>query len=499
MSKNYFSSFRPVLLISVFLFGSLNSASQEQTLRLSLDEVINLAREQSTIAIMSRHRFRGSYWEYRTHRAKFLPRLNLESTLPSLTRAIERLPQDDGSDKFVERSLMNNSLNMRLNQNIPFSGGSIFMQSELERIDLLTKDGGTSYLTTPVSIGIRQPIRAYNAFKWERQIEPLKYEEAKKELLEAYERVSQQAVEYFFQLAVAQVNLQIAEVNYSNNDTLYQIARGRYNIGTIAENELLTMELSLLNAGTALNEAKMQLDINEFQLRSFLGFNETVAIDLILPNKIPELEIEVAEALQQARQNSPDILEFERRLLEANRDVSQARAEKGINANLFASLGLTQTAVDFSNAYVNPLDQQRITVGLEVPILDWGLGRGQYKMARSSQEVVRTNVKQDKIDFEQEVMLQVMQFNLQDDQLMIAAKADTIAQLRYDVSKERFRIGKISVTDLNIALAEKDDAKRNYLNTLRNYWSYFYNLRRLTLYDFQHDRPLEENFETLVE
>jgi len=136
---------------------------------------------------------------------------------------------------------------------------------------------------------------------------------------------------------------------------------------------------------------------------------------------------------------------------------------------------------------------------LEVPILDWGLAKGQFKMAQSNQEVTRTNVLQDEIDFDQNVMLQVMQFNLQDDQLRIAAKSDTVAQLRFDVTKQRFYIGKIDVTDLNIALTERDNATRNYLMALQNYWNYFFNIRRLTLYDFQRDLPLNEDFEMLIE
>ena len=59
------------------------------------------------------------------------------------------------------------------------------------------------------------------------------------------------AVMNFFSLALAQINKQIAEMNYSNADTLYRIAKGRYQLGTIAEDELLQMQLSWLNAETA--------------------------------------------------------------------------------------------------------------------------------------------------------------------------------------------------------------------------------------------------------
>ena len=115
------------------------------------------------------------------------------------------------------------------------------------------------------------------------------------------------------------------------------------------------------------------------------------------------------------------------------------------------------------------------------------------------QEVTRINVLQAEIDFEQEVMLQVLQFNLQDDQVRIAAKADTIAQNRYIVTKERFLIGNVVVTDLNIALTDKDAATRNYLTTLYNYWSYYFNIRKLTLFDFEVQAPLIEDFDSLLQ
>jgi outer membrane protein TolC len=491
-----------ILLLLLFLINgfTITGSAQVRTLHFTLDDVIRLAKEQSPRAILAKHRFRSSYWQFRTHKAKFRPSLTLQGTLPDLNRSIDKITLPDGSDAFVERSLASYSVSAALSQNIAPTGGSIFISSEMQRIDLLRDDQTTSnYLSTPVSIGLRQPIKAHNSFRWERKIEPLRYEAAQKRYVESLENVNRMAVDNFFNLALAQVNLQIAELNYSNNDTLFQIAKGRYNIGTIAENELLQMELDFLNAGTALIEAGIQLEMNKFQLRSFLGYNENVDIELAIPYEIPELNVDVALALEQAHANNPEIIDLQRQLLEADADVAEAKAERGLQADLIASFGLTQQSPVIANVYQGTQDQQGLRIGVEVPILDWGLSKGQYKMAQSNQEVVRTNVMQDEIDFDQNVMLQVMQFNLQDDQLRIAAKADTVAQLRYNVTKQRFYIGNVDVLNLNIALRERDDATRKYLSALHNYWSYFFNIRRLTLYDFEQGSPLTENYNALVE
>jgi outer membrane protein TolC len=496
MNKSFLKIFIICLIFSFHI-----PPDYSQTLkRLTLQDVLELARDQSPYALLAKHRFRGSYWQYRTFKAKYRPSLNLSATLPEYNRIFEKeFDFETQKEYYVEKNTNNSQLQLSLSQNVGLTGGTIFTRTDLRRFDILGGDGSTQYITTPVSIGFSQPINGYNSLRWEKEIEPIRYEEAKKNYVDAVEQVYIRGIGYFFDLALAELNMEIAEINYLNADTLFIIAQGRYNIGTIAEDELLQMELALLNAGTTLNQAGIDLQSAEFQLRSFLGFNESIKLELILPAEIPELEVDVNKAVEQARENNPELLNLERQLLEAAQSVAEARSEKGLNASLFALYGLTQTADEFSGAYKDPLSQQRVSIGIELPIVEWGLGRGRYKMAQSQQEVVRTQVQQSQVDFEQNIFLNVNQFNLQDDQVVIAAKADTIAQKRYDVTKQRFLIGKIDVLDLNVADSEKDVAKRGYITALRNYWTAFYNVRRLTLYDFENNRLLGADFDKLVE
>ena len=494
--------FRKVLLwigLALTVQVSAQEQTQAEVKRLTLDEVIELAHTQSLMALMSRHQFRSSYWEFRSYKASTRPGLTLEGTIPSLTNATESVIQPDGTEEFVERSFMRTSLDLQLNQNIAPTGGRVFISSQLQRNDNFGEDPPTNYLSNPITIGFMQPINGYNEFRWDRQIEPIKYEAAKLTYINTMERVSQRAVGYFFDLALAQINVAIANKNLANSDTLYQIATGRYELGTIAENELLQMELSRLNSEASMNEATIDLELRKSRLRSFLGFNERVSLELTLPSEVPEIEVDYNRTLEEARANNPEILTMEQQLLEAERAVAEARSQKGIRGDLFAQFGLNGVDQTISDSYSGLNRQQRVEVGVTIPLLDWGQGRGRYRMAQSAEEVVKMDVSQSIIDFDENIFLQVMQFNLQDNQVAIAAKADTIADLRYEVSKQRFLIGKIDVLDLNVALEEKDVARRSYVEALRNYWDYYYSLRGLTLYDWQKDIKLSEDFDELLE
>jgi len=93
----------------------------------------------------------------------------------------------------------------------------------------------------------------------------------------------------------------------------------------------------------------------------------------------------------------------------------------------------------------------------------------------------------------------VEQFNLQAEQVAIAAKSDTVARRMYDVTKQRFLIGKITVLELNNADTKKDTNRRAYVQALQSYWNYFFNIRSLALYDFLNKKPLETDYEKLLE
>ena len=486
------------IVTSILIVISLAINAQTAVNKLTLQEVLDLAKEQSPRAIQAKHQFRAAYWEYRSYKAEYLPSVTFIGTLPGFSRQIVKHQNNEGVYSYVEENTNSISGGLTLKQNIGLTGGEVFIESNLERTDIFGDNQTTSYLSVPIRIGFRQELFGFNQLKWNKKIEPLKYLEAKRNYLDALESISYEATGIFFDLILAQQNLVTAKLNYANSDTLYKIAKGRYNIGTIAENDLLQMELRFLNSGNDVNDAEVDLQLKKFKIKSFLGLNDQFDIELVIPTNFPKLSLNNEKVLAQAKQNNPLILSYERDFIEAQKRVAEAKAQRGFSASLYANYGLTKSAAVFDEVYVDPIDQQRVNVGVTIPILDWGLGKGRVKMAQSNMEVTRTVVQQKVIDFEQDVFLEVMRFNQQDNQLLIAAKADTISQLRYNVTKERFLIGKIDVLDLNVAQSERDQAKQKYIQYMRSYWQNYFNMRRRTLYDFENDKPLSVDFEELI-
>lgn len=493
---------KKILIITslFFLFSYSQKTVAQEVRKLTFAEVIKLAEEQSPNALMAKHRFRASYWQYRSYQAQFRPSLTLRGQAPNYTNGFSR-EYMNGQYTYVPINTINSSGTLSLSQAIGLTSTTLSLQSSIFHLYDFEKNSNLprQYNVTPVSINISQPIRQYNTLKWQRKIEPVKYDAAKKTFLANIEAVHMNAVQNFFSLALAQINKQIAEMNFSNSDTLYRIARGRYDLGTISEDELLQMELSYLNSQTARKEADMNLRDREIRLRSFLGFNENIRLELIIPSEIPALQVEVKEVLDLAMANNPDLIIQQINILNAQSSLAQAKASMGLTATLNASLGLSQRNADFLTTIQKPNQSQTVNVNFTIPILDWGRGRGNYKMAKSSLELAQVQANQSLIDFQQNLFLDVEQFNLQKNQVAIAAKSDTVAMKRFEVTKQRFLIGKIAILDLNDADTRKDQNRRAYIQALQNYWNYFYNLRSLTLFDFINRKPLETDYEKLLQ
>lgn len=454
----------------------------------TLDEIIQMARAQSPFSKQAETRKENRYWQYRFYKSNYNPQLRLSGNLPDYNQDYFQNRLDDGTIAFQQREQTNSAVNLGLQQPIFFTGGNISVNTSLNRYnDYLFNI--SRWNGTVVNIRLDQPILNFNQLHWDKKTEPLRYEESKREYVEELESISQEAVDRFFSVLDAQINLQIAEFNLANNDTIYKIEQGRYNIGTTPKDKLLQAELQLLRSRQDVTAAKINLENTKLALRSYIGLKEDVSFQLALPERLPALTIDVNEALLHARENRADFIAFERRKIEAEREVASARGQR-FQMNLSASFGMNNQGEVLDEVYQDPLSQKRVNLTLNVPVLDWGRNRARMQTALANKRLNDYVIAQDEVNFEQEIITQVRQFDVLLSQIEITKKSDEVAQERYNVSQNRYLVGKIDITNLNIALTEKDAAKRSYLNALRSFWSAYYDLRRLTLYDFSTQKLL---------
>ena len=468
----------------------------QQVLRLDLKRTIALANDSSLSAFRYQNMYLSGYWEYRSYKAARLPSLSLNLTPAQYYRYItQRYDSQADIDVYREQQMFSAAAGLSLVQNFDLLGGTFYVDTQLDYLRNFGDVNSTQFSTVPFRIGYQQDLLGFNAFRWDRKIEPLKFEKVKKQFIYNSESVSEEAVNYFFSLAMAQADYRLAEDNLATADTLYAIGEQRQKIASISQADLLTLKLDKVNARNTLKNAEITRKRAMSALATFLNLDKNTYIEIDLPSRPHYVDIPADRALLLAKENNPTYLEQRQNVLEAEREVDRTKKESRFNASVNASVGFNQVADNLGAAYRNLLQQDLVSLTVSIPLVDWGVRKGKYNMARNNLNVVKIAARQEEISLEEDVMMTVKDFNVQQDLIASASEALDLAELAYDQTRRRFIIGKADISSLTLSLNRQQEAQKNYIQALQNYWLNYYKIRKLTLHDFESGMSLSDRFD----
>lgn len=478
-------------------FLCLSLSAQTDTLRISLADAIARARSHSVDASAALNELRSAYWQYRTYRAELLPEITFKGTIPAYSKRYSSYQESDGSYSFVHDDNLQLSGELSLSQRIWFTGGTLSLRSSLDYMRQLSGDKYNNFMSIPLALTLEQPLFAANDIKWKRRIEPVRYAEARAQFMSETEEVAMEAIRLFFNVLMAADKLACSRQNLDNARKLYEVAQAKRRMGQISENDLLQIELTLLQAQSDVSNDDSDLKSASFRLSSFLDFEEGTVIIPLEPERLHDVSVGYAQALDRATENNPFMHNVQRRQLEADYKVAQAKGAMR-EVTLFAQVGYTGTDRTFSRSYRDLRDNQVVEVGVSIPLVDWGKRRAAVKVAESERELAANTLRKETLDFNSNLFILVERFNNQAEQLRLADRASEIAGKRYDTNVETFMIGRISTLDLSDSQANKDSARSKQLQELFYYWYYFYQLRSITLWDFSRNVPIDADIDRIV-
>lgn len=483
--------------IFILLLGCLPLRAQQ---RMSLTEAIGIARSQSVEALEAKHEFVSTYWAYRSYQASRLPSLVLYGNLMDYDRSLTLLQSyEDGSFRYADTYNLQNSLGLQVAQNITFTGGKLYVYSDLSRIDQFGANKKLTWYSQPVTVRYVQPLFAYNQFKWDKLIEPKEYERGRRRYVESMEQVTVNAVSAYFSLVRALKNHDAAKTNYENTEKMRSVAAERMKLGSVTKAEYLQLELRALNDSISIGESEVVVREAQMYLNSILGYDESVEVEPVVDDALPDILMDYDLVMEKALKNSTFSLDSEINELNAASSVAKAKADRGVSMSLNARFGLSQTGQDLPSVYNDLLNQEVIGLSFSVPIFDWGLGRGKVQKAKAAEEVVKAQNLQNENDYRRKIFTAVGQFNNQRRQCLASRKAMEIASERYGLMMDKFRLGTATVTDLTDAQNDNESAMAKYITDYSNFWNYYYTLRKYTLYDFITGKDIDVDVKKMVE
>lgn len=483
------------LFFIVTLTATTLGVSAQRQVTLDLNRTVALATDSSLTAekyrsVLDTYRFSFLAWQ-----ASRKPQITLDATpLQYEQYMVQRYISDEDRDTYREQQMLYSEAAVGMTQDIEALGGTLYASTGLGFLH--TFGGDTNYdqfSTVPIKVGYRQDLLGFNALKWSKRLEPLKLKKAEKAYAYNLESTAAEAVDLFFQLALAQDQLRMAEENLQTCDTIYAIGCRRFKIASISKAELSILDLQRTNATNTMENAKILRDKASKQLATFLGMERDTDIELIIPTNHSPVKVDAEEALRYARENNPAFIETRQAVEEARMEMEKAKVERRLSLNIDASIGLNQVADKFWDAYRSPLRQEKAMVTLSVPLKDWGKRKNNYLQAQSRLSTAEKELSEATRDTELDVVTSVDDYNKRHDLTANSRKSLNIAQEAYDAMLTRFIKGQATVNDLSLAQNYWQTARQNYTQSLQNYWTAFYRLRQLTLYDFNKRKTIEHN------
>jgi outer membrane protein len=457
---------------------------------LTLEQVLLLAQDQGLQAQGARATLAASRYRDQGFTASYRPQLTLGGTLPQYNRTIIPVLQPDGTTLFRSQNQTDMSLTADLTQKLP-TGGDVFVSSALSTFAVSTGQTLRTWSSTPVSVGLRQTLFSPNTSAFDRRAQPLRTELAQRQYRETREDIAVSTTNLFFDLYSARVALDNAAANAAVNDTLYTLNKGRFEVGKIGQDDLLQSELALLRARGAHADARIAFDRAEAALRMALNMPPNAPLAIAIPPLIPAYPADTTRAVAEALRNRAGASDSALHAVQAERNIADAKANNGFNATVQASVGFNATASELGSAYRDLLEARQLNVGVQMPLWDWGSRKSAIRAAEADREQAASSARTAMRQIAYDAHFAALAVEQSRTSLMLAAKADTVANKRFEVAYNRYVVGRIAVDNLYLAQSEKDQAIAQYLQSLRAAWVAHYQLRRTTLFDFATQKPIQ--------
>ncbi|WP_343569019.1 TolC family protein [Sphingobacterium sp.] len=465
------------LLKYIFIFSfcsATNGYCQSSTNDYTLENIIEIAKSESIANKISVAHHQRNIAQYNSYKKLFLPEISFTSNLLDYSKDYFSVIQPSGTISFQSRSQNYSTFGLAITQIVPQTGGTVSVSSNLTRFDdFILKE--KQYNGIPINLSIRQPINAYNEYKWLNIIEPIRLENTKRRSVAELAQISLLTTKLYFNVIEGKSSFDLSEEAYKTFQRLLNEEKEKVKFGTTSLNKYSQIEIQMLDAEKLRNAALEDLNNSIVELSDYIGIHISKDNELLLPSQLPEIKIDNIDLVSSMEKNMAEYTEFKIKALEAQRDLEKVKKEK-YKINVGLSVGYNSTDNHLGNVYSRANPRQSATLSLNFPILDWGRLKETAKAAEYNLKEVELAIESDKKIILQNMRRAVngIQYSLKD--IEISRKMLEIAKQRYSLLIDQFSTGKITVTDLINSQQENNVANQSYIRSLRKYWENYYEL-----------------------
>lgn len=374
-----------------------------------------------------------------------------------------------------------------VSQRLPWTDGTIALSDNFGWSSNYSEynDNTTETFSNNLYLSISQPLFTYNTLKVELKQVELEHENAMLSYAMLQLNMERNVSQYFYDVYMAQMNLNIADEEYNNTLETYNITENKVEAGLSAKEELYQAELNLATAESSKETAKVTLEDSKDSFKQYIGLPLGESVSVMAEVNIDEVAIDVERALENGLASRMEIREREIELENSQFDMLSVKANNAFDGDLSLSIGLIGENENLGDIYDNPTQNPRVSLSLNIPLFDWGERKSRIKAQETTIRSRGIDYDQEKIDIELNIRAVYRSLNNLRRQIDIAKTNEKNAQLTYNINLEKYKNGDLTGMDLNLYQTQLSEKKVSLIQAQINYKLELLNMKIQSLFDFE--------------
>lgn len=485
-SKNYNTMQRLIVFTLIMLLIVTGLHSQEV---LTLEKALQIAETESPDlkrSLLNLERFSKNL---EAQRAALKSRFSLDVQPVGFSR--NRRFDTRVSQWYTNENFETNAL-FRVEQPILLTDGTLSLTNEFGWQSSYSdaSDLRSQVFYNNLYLNFNQPLFTYNRLKLELKELELNFENANIGYAIQRLNLERNVTQYFYNVYMAQMNLNIAKEELKNTQNSYDIIKNKVEAGLAAKEELYQAELNLATSESSLQNQEVVLENAKDMLKLYLGIDLSEDFMILADVGMNPIPVDLEKAIDNGLNSRMEIRQREIDIETSTFDLIRTKSLNEFRGDMNLRLGISGDNPDLHQIFDAPTNSPSVAVSFNIPLFDWG----EKKARIAAQEA---NIKSQELSFEEEkkqIIISIRQAfrNLQNqlNQIGIAEQSQTNAQLTYEINLERYENGDLTGMDLNLYQAQLSERKIAFAQALINYKIELLNLKTQSLYDFEKNQPV---------
>ncbi|QGY44548.1 TolC family protein [Maribellus comscasis] len=466
-------------LLLVFSFMELKA--QEA---LTLEKALQYAETESPDIKQSLLNLTRYQKNLEAQRAALKSRFSLDVNPLNFSRS--RMFDSRVSEWYTNENLQTSSL-FTVAQPILITDGTISLNNEFGWQKSLSdaNDSESKVFYNNLYLNFNQPLFTYNRLKLQLKELELNFENANISYAMQRLNLERNVTDYFYNVYLAQMNLDIARDEQENTQTSYNIIKNKVDAGLAAKEELYQAELNLAQSKSSVQDAEVTFENAKDQLKLYLGMDLYTDILVLADVEANPVNVDLEKAIENGLSSRMELRQREIDIETSQFAMIETKALNEFEGSLNVRYGITGDNGNLTQVYDNPTKSPSIALSFSIPLFDWGERKARIQAQEAAIQAEQLNYE----DQQNEIIIGIRQAfrNLQNqlNQIGIARQNETNAQLTYEINQERYENGDLTGMDLNLYQQQLSEMKVAYAQALINYKIELLNLKIQSLYDFQ--------------